>query len=169
MSDHFSMSKAKTAQDERAACVVLAKDPNRAMQEMMTIIDELHGILDAETRALTTADTKTFFGLQEKKIRAAQAYHDGATQILERKDDFAGIKVSLRKKLEERQEAFQKTTTLNLKKLKSMNRGVQRYSNRLMESAREHAAKVNTVNYSAAGKVTTNPNKTVSIGVSESA
>jgi flagellar biosynthesis/type III secretory pathway chaperone len=168
MSALFEM-KNKAPESRSAPEFVLAREPGKAMQEMMDIIDNLHGIIDAETRALEKADTKTFFGLQEKKIVAAQAYHDGATQLIQRKDEFSGVRRDFKKMLEKKQEDFNKSTEVNLKKLKSMSRGIQRLSSCLMESAREQGEKEQSVNYSSDGKVKKNVAKKVSIGVIESA
>ncbi len=148
---------------------VLARDPGRAMQEMMDIIDNLHGIIDEETRALETSDTKTFLGLQEKKLIAAQAYHDGSVQVISRKDEFKQVRPVFKRQLADRQEAFHASMEKNMKKLRGMSRGLQRMSDLLMESAREQGQKMQTVSYSAGGRVNTGEAKAVSIGINESA
>jgi len=169
MSEYMNFQKPEPVRGEYKPGVMLARDPKRAMQEMMDIIDHLHGIIDDETRALESADTKTFLGLQEKKLIAAQAYHDGTTQIISRKEEFVDIRDTFKKKLENKQEAFHASTELNMKKLKSMSRGLQRMTNLLMENAREQGRKMQTLGYTASGVIESAEGKKLSIGLNESA
>ncbi len=159
----------ETAPQKTSAGVILAKDPARAMQEMMDIIDQLHGIIDEETRALENADTRTFLGLQEKKLIAAQAYNEGTAQIVRRKEEFAKVRDDFRKKLEQRQSGFNSSVDSNLKKLRSASRGLQRMSSLLMESAREQGQKMQSINYTAGGRMDSSTGKKISIGINESA
>jgi hypothetical protein len=165
----MNFQKAEPVKGEYKPGVMLARDPKRAMQEMMDIIDNLHGIIDEETRALESADTKTFLGLQEKKLMAAQAYHDGTTQIISRKEEFADVRDTFRKKLGSREKAFHASTELNMKKLRSMSRGLKRMTNLLMENAREQGKKMQTLGYTASGAIENPEGKKVSIGLNESA
>ncbi len=161
--------KGSPAKDNIKPGVILAREPSRAMQEMMDIIDHLHGIIDEETRALENADTKTFLGLQEEKLIAAQAYHDGATQIIQRKAEFADVRETFKKHLEKKQKSFNASVESNMKRIRSVSKGIQRISNLLMENAREQGQKMQTLNYNHGGKFENTANKTVSIGINESA
>ncbi len=151
---------------EQHAAFSLASDPNKAMQQMMEMIDSLRDIYVEENAALKDSDTKTFLNLQDKKIEAARNYQTGSRQLLERKDELQHIDLALKEQLVVKQEEFSGIMSENLKALDRLRNGVQRLNDRVVKSARE-AARTNNANYSASGSLKQNE-RSVSIGVSES-
>src|SRR5690606_29276359 len=110
-------TKLETAQTGRDKPLVLARDPNRAMQQMMETIDSLRNVYIEENAALAVADTDTFLRLQDRKIAAARNYQSGAEQLLKRRDDLKHIDVALKEQLREKQEEFSGLMAENLKSL----------------------------------------------------
>ncbi len=159
----------ETENKKAASTLTLSKDPAQAAKEVLAIVDRLHAIIDKETAALEAADNAAFLALQQEKIDATQAYHQAGMQLMARKEEFAPVRDALRRKLLERETAFQASTDNNMKKLQSMGRGLKRLSGRLMENAREQAQKMRAVNYSAEGTINDGSTRAVSIGVSKSA
>ena len=102
----LSREKLQTGKSDAAEELVLSRNPDRAMQEMMQVIDNLRAVYVEENEALLKADTSRFLALQDKKLRAARDYKAGAEQILERKKEFAKISPALRQKLLAKHEGF---------------------------------------------------------------
>lgn len=152
--------------EQKDKAFVLSRDPNRAMQQMMESIDCLRKIYIEENTALAAADTKTFLGLQDKKIAAARHYQSGAAQLLERREDLKHIDIALKQQLQDKQEEFSGIMAENLKSLDRLRGGVQRLNDRVMRSARD-AAQHKNVNYSAGGELNKNQ-RPYSLGLSES-
>lgn len=145
----------------------LSADPGKALQEMMDTIDALRLIYVEENEALANANTRLFLGLQEDKITRAQQYHDGLSQLMERKEEIKEAPLELREKLRKSHEEFSKVTHKNLWHLERMKKSVDRLNSRIMHSARK-AAEKDGVNYGAQGKIQ-RTSRNISIGVSESA
>jgi hypothetical protein len=145
----------------------LSTDPKKAMQEMMATIDALRGIYMEENAALEKSDTRTFMGLQERKIETARQYQSRIAQILERRDEIRAADPTLRQRLVAMQDEFSAIATENVRGLERVQRGVKRLGDRVMGAARE-AAQKDVVNYGKKG-VLNKYKGPVSIGVSEQA
>lgn len=150
-----------------AAELNLSASPEKAMQEMMSAIDDLRNVYIEETDALEKIDTMKFLQLQDKKITAARNYQSGIDQILKRRDEFKSTPDDVREELRKKQEEFSALTTANLEALDRMHKTVKRLGERVMTAARDAAAK-NSPNYSAKGRLS-HKNRNVSIGINESA
>jgi hypothetical protein len=144
----------------------LARNPEKAMKQMLRTIDDLGRIYTRENDALSQSDTKTFLELQDKKIQTATIYQKGIKQMMDRKDEFDGFSEEFKRSLSERQKAFNALAEENLTSIKRTQKTVQRLNERIMNSAREEAATKN-VNYKNNGQLGTNE-RPVSMGVSES-
>lgn len=144
---------------------VLAPDPNRAMQQMMDVIDSLRDVYLKENEALKSSDTKGFLSLQDEKIDKARQYQNGSQQLLERKDDLQHIDLALKEQLVAKQEEFSGIMAENLKALDRTKKSIQRLNDRVVKSARE-AARTNNANYGSSGNLHQNE-RSVSMGVSE--
>lgn len=153
--------------DGQTQNLILSRNPQKAMQEMMDTINELRSLYKEENEALETADITRFVRLQEKKLKIATDYHHGAAQIVARRDEFKTATPELRAKLAEAQESFNQVTTENLNNLDRMRRSVQRLSDRIMAVARD-AVRSDTPNYGATGTLNRNERR-VHIGLNESA
>jgi len=110
----------------------LPKDPNKAMQEMMSTIDNLRGALVAETNALKDADTQTFLTLQDNKLNVAREYLDSMAQLLARKEELQKADPLLKNKLEAMRTEFSETAHENHAALERMKNGMKRLGERIM-------------------------------------
>jgi hypothetical protein len=144
----------------------LARDPNKAMQEMMTTIDSLRHSLLAETAALKDADTKQFMALQDRKLDVARDYLDGMAQLLARKDELKNADPKLKEKLEAMRLEFAETAQENHAALQRMKHGMQRLGERIMEGAREAARKEEQFVYGASGQMQSGSKATIGINAS---
>jgi len=145
----------------------LPNDPNRAMQEMMVIIDRLRSSLVEETSALRQADTKTFLSLQDKKLNVAHDYLEGMNQLMARKDDMKKADPKLQDKLEEMRIEFSETAQENHAALERMKSGMKRLGERMMEVARESSKKQKQIIYGGNGQMQAGLKTTM--GINESA
>jgi hypothetical protein len=152
---------------ETRAKYTLPRNPDRAIQEMMSTIDLLRASLIEETEALNDADTRTFMTLQDKKIDVARDYMDGITQLIARKDEMRKADPKLIQRLEEMRIEFSDTTHENHAALSRMSNGMKRLGDRIMEAAREAAKKEEQLIYGASGQMQSGSKAT--IGVNRSA
>lgn len=163
------MSKIHKDKDtDKDTGMALPRDPSQALNEMMLAIDALRQVYVAETAALKDSDTKTFLGLQDRKIETAQKYHDGFTEFMIRKDEIMKAHPDLRKLFGRKQVEFSKIAAENLEALGRMNRITDRLGQRIMRAARENAAREG-VAYSSGGNMSMHKNKPVTMGLNESA
>ncbi len=148
--------------------ITLSQDPARAIQEMMDTIDALRQLYDQETAALKAGDSQAFFTLQDKKIAAARRYHDGATQIAGRREEFAGLQSPLKDKLTASEKEFKAATDSNIAALERMTRAVKRLNERIMRATRDAALKDRVNLYSNKGSIRQS-DRLISTGLNESA
>ncbi len=146
---------------------LLSHDPKKAMQEMMEIIDQLRGIMQAENEALNNTDTKTFIAIQDRKIEAARVYQDGVNQMITRKDDMKKAPEKMKLQLEAMRADFLTLAEENLEALERMRKGMSRLSDRIMNLAKSEAAESQKFVYGAHGKL--EGSGKASIGVNERA
>ena len=158
-----------TPQTYKDALLVLPKDPNAAMQEMMSTIDALRNVYRRETEALEAADTKAFLEMQSEKLLIARAYQDGIGQILDRKDEMKKSNPLLRRRLEDMQKDFADLTAKNMDALKCMGRVAERLGNTIRVAAKDAAVRSRTYSYGETGSIKGSERKSVSMGVSETA
>lgn len=156
-----------TPQTEQA--VVLSKNPNVAMQEMMNTIDVLKDVYKRETVALEQADTRAFLSMQNEKLQAARAYQDGIGQILQRREEMKKANPLLKKRLEDMQKDFATLSMKNMDALQRMARVSERLGNTIRVAAKDAAVKKRTFSYGENGTMKSTEKKTVSMGVSETA
>ena len=147
--------------------LTLSRDPNKAIEEMMTTIDNLRATLIEETKVLKEADTKSFLKLQDQKLVDARHYMDGVRQILSRKDELQAADPSLKNLLEEKRLQFAEVTHDNHAAIQRMQNGMKRLGERIMENARDAARREKQIIYSARGQMQSGTN--ASIGLNESA
>lgn len=147
--------------------IILSADPNKAMQEMMDIIDTLKSVYEEENSALVSADTKRFMDLQERKINAAQRYHDSAAQMIEKREQIMTADPALRQKLQQSHNEFSSIAQQNISGIQRMDKAVKRLSERIIKSARETALR-ESANYRQNGRMY-GQNRPVSMGINESA
>ena len=147
--------------------VILSKEPQKAMQEMMQIIDSLRTTMMEETEAVRENDTKAFIRLQDKKMEAATHYQDGVSQMIARKDEMRTAPESMKEQLAKMREEFMDIAKENMQMLERMRNGMQRLSDRIMKAAKKEAENSQKFVYGAHGKL--EGSGKASIGVNERA
>ncbi len=142
----------------------LPADPDRAMQEMMNIIDNLRGIYVKETDALTHADTDLFLKIQDEKLEAAKQYQRGIEFILDNKSDMRAAHPNLKTRLQAMQEEFAELSQRNMEAIRRMQRCTQRLGETIMNAAREESRKTRAFSYAENGAIAASDRKSVSMG-----
>jgi hypothetical protein len=161
------MASDQVVEGQKANKFILSEDPNQAMLEMMQALDALRVVYDEENDALVSADTRRFMDLQERKIEAAQRYHDTAAQVIEHREELKAADPVLRQRLQDMHGDFTIMTEKNLGHIDRMNKSVKRLSERVVKSARDAALR-DSASYSRRGTLYHN-NRPVSTGLNESA
>lgn len=149
--------------------VLLARDPNKAMQEMMDMIDDLRRIYEAETAALESSNPKSFMELQDEKLNAAHRYERGVAQILARKTEMKSVDSTLKARLEAMQKDFVEMSYKNIKAIERMQRTTSRLGDTIRNAAKQAVKEQRTVNYTESGRVNSHGQKSLSMGISETA
>ncbi len=147
----------------------LSQNPDKAMQEMMNVIDTLRLVYLRETDALTKSDTETFLSLQGEKLEAARSYQNGIRQMLERKDEMKEASPDLKNRLGDMQKDFSALAQKNAEALQRMNRCIERLGNTIRNAAKETAKKQHGFSYDQTGSMKHTEKKSISTGVSETA
>jgi len=150
-----------------ASDLLLSRNPTRALQEMLTIITNLHNIYVEETAALNTSDPTKFMALQDKKIQIVRQYQAGTAQMISRKEEFKKADPAIRQKFQIAYDNFIELTSANLKGIDRMRKCVSRLADRILQTARETVRK-DSLNYGASGNLKANT-KAVSFNLNESA
>ena len=147
----------------------LPKDPNSAVKHILGSIQRLASVYEQENDALSKADTKSFFSLQEEKLSAARLYEFGVKELLKRKEDVKRVNPDLQTKLKETQARFSELAQTNMDSLSRMQRSVERLGNTLRNAARDAARKDRIYSYGETGRVDNTHKKPISTGISETA
>lgn len=142
-------------------------NPNDAMLEMMQALDALRAVYDEENNALEASDTRRFMDLQDRKIQAAQRYHETAAHVVDQRAHLPSANPEILRQLEEKHADFSVMTQKNLAHIERMNKTVKRLSERIVKSARD-AALQDSASYSRRGTMYRN-DRPVSTGLNESA
>lgn len=151
------------------AAPLLSRDPAIAMQEMMSTIDTIRDVYTRETDALTASNTKAFLELQDEKLQAARRYQQSVEELLNRGDEIRNVNPLTKKRLQEMQNEFSILTKKNIDALDRMQKTVGRLGETISQAARDAARKTRTFSYGQTGKVQEGSNRTVSMGISETA
>lgn len=138
-------------QEEANKAPTLSANPEKAMEQMMIIIDDLRAKMVDETAALKEADTASFMEMQDNKIVVARQYLDGMKELLARKDELRDADPTLKNKLEEARKRFSNVAQDNLSALKRMSGGMKRLEERIISAARTEADKENKFAYGSNG------------------
>lgn len=139
------------------------------MQEMMDTIDAMRRFYVRETEVLAKADTKGFYSLQDEKMATARRYQDSMEKAMGRKDELLAADPQLKSRLEAIHKDFQETAEKNLGALKRMSRCIDHIGNTMRHAAKEEASKQRSFSYGQTGTLRHSENKSVSMGISETA
>jgi len=110
---HNEEHETKMREDRRAP--ILPRNPDRAMQQMMDIIDTLRNQMVAETAALKDTNTKEFLRLQDDKIEISQRYARSMEEMMARKEDMRKATPALIEKLKMMRAEFAEITDENIR------------------------------------------------------
>lgn len=144
---------------------ILARNPDKAMQQMMDTIDVLRDQMVAETNALKDTNTKEFMRLQDDKITVSRRYAKAMEEMMERKEEMRKATPALIEKLKAMRAEFATITEENIVEIEKMSKGMKSLETRIMEAARKEAQKGNQFAYGASGKL--NDGLTSTIGINE--
>ena len=97
---------------------ILSNEPRQAVEEMITITEELIARMEIETNAVATNDGTTFTMNEENKEYVANVYEKAAAEFHKRLHDFEQVDKVLITKLSDAQNSLGQTTNNNLKLLK---------------------------------------------------
>jgi len=157
------------AQTSNNAKGFLSANPNKAMQEMMDVIDRMRGIYTRETEALEALDSKGFMALQEEKLQTTNVYKSGIEDILRRKTEMKNVDPALKKELERMQSDFAELSSNNMSALKRMQRTMERLGQTVQRAAKESVNRQRAYSYSPSGTLQKDERKSISTGISETA
>ena len=99
---------------------ILSEEPRQAIEEMITITDELVARMEIETHALATNDGTTFTTNEENKEHVAGLYEKAAEEFHKRVNEFKKMDKGLIEQLNLAQDSLKQTTTNNLKLLEKL-------------------------------------------------
>lgn len=165
----FTHSQANARNSQQAGHMLLSASPEKAIDEMMQTIDALRDVYIAENQALENVDTKSFMGLQGKKLETAKLYQKGIEEILVRKDEMRRIDPTLKRKLERMQADFASLASTNMESLKRMQRTMDRLNNTIRTAAKDAVNKNQAYSYGESGRMQSTDKRIVSTGISETA
>jgi len=143
--------------------------PDKAMQEMIDVIDVLRGVYVRETEALGAADAKSFLALQDEKLRAADLYQTKIKEAVARQEELKSANPVLKKRLNEMQQDFRVLSRKNREALERMQRCTHRLNGTLRRAARDAAQKQLAFSYGETGALEGHKRKSISTGVRETA
>ncbi len=147
----------------------LPRDPARAMQEMMRIVDAMRDVYKRETSILDAQDIKGFLNIQAEKLEKADMYKTRIEELLARKVEMRKLEPSIKKRLENAQADFAELSAKNMQALKRMQRTTTRLGEKIQDVARKSANADRAFSYGMSGKLDSQERKRVSIGVQETA
>jgi hypothetical protein len=154
--------------DSNPHAFTLSSDPNKAVSEVIEMIESLRKIYVEETDLLAKADMKGFMAIQDRKLKAARLYQNSALILLDRKNEMKNkVDPRLTRALAQKQEEFAAVSRTNVTHLERMRACSQRLSDRIMQSARD-AVRGNAHCYGARGHLEHNERR-VSLSLNESA
>ena len=99
---------------------ILSDDPRQAVQDMITITEEMIARIDIETNAVATNDGTAFTMNEGSKEHVAEVYEKAANEFHERVDEFRTVDKTLIQKLEATQKSLGESTKSNLKLLEKL-------------------------------------------------
>tara|TARA_B100001989_G_scaffold252044_1_gene232910 strand:+ start:5506 stop:5976 length:471 start_codon:yes stop_codon:yes gene_type:complete len=148
---------------------LLPRNPNAALQEVMSAIQGLQKIYELENKALNEADTNSFLKLQDDKLKAATLYQSYMGQMIARKKDIPNADPAMRNKLKEMHKDFSELSEKNLVAIERMQRCTEMLGNTLRNAAIRSAKSQKGYNYGQNGAFSDSKKRGISSGVSETA
>ena len=145
----------------------LSNIPQKAAEEMLRIIQDLHDVYVRETDFLTESNTKGFFSLQDEKEQITRRYEQGMRQMLARKEEMKTVSQAIKDALRLLQEKFTQVAQKNREMLERMQRTTERLSNTIRNAAKEAVNKRTSGGYGSNGSLTMPSTRNMSIGINE--
>lgn len=148
----------------------LSADPQRAAEEMLSIIVDLQTVYDQETAALKSMDVDGFMAMQDQKIAAARRYESAAAQFLKRQREMQALPNGIKAKLADMQNAFADMVHKNRTALERMQRTTKRLGETIQDAAKTAIQKRTNSIYGQNGALSTSKaTKNMSVGIIETA
>jgi len=98
----------------------LSTEPRQAMQDMLTITEELTARLEMETAALATNDGTAFSMNEPDKEHVIDIHQKAAAEFHARLEEFQNVDQALMSKLEAANDGLRQTMANNLKMLEKI-------------------------------------------------
>lgn len=98
----------------------LSQEPRQAMQDMLTITEEMTTRIEMETAALAQNDGTTFSMNEVDKEHVANIYDKAAAEFHARLGEFQNVDNALMKKLEEANASLRQTMANNIRLLEKI-------------------------------------------------
>lgn len=94
---------------------ILSNDPRQAVEEMITITEEMVARIEIETNALATNDGTTFTMNEDNKEYVASVYENAANEFHGRLPEFQSVDKALIEKLSKAQASLKQSTKSNIR------------------------------------------------------
>jgi predicted nucleotide-binding protein (sugar kinase/HSP70/actin superfamily) len=148
--------------------VLLSRNTNTALKDVMRSIKALEKVYDKENKVLKNMDSKGFMEIQNEKLVTAKHYQTVMTQMLARKDEIAKADPKVKQVLKNAYADFTERSRLNLEAIERMQRSTERLGNTIRSAAIRSAQTQRSFSYGENGALSnTTKNKAVSSGLSE--
>ncbi len=146
----------------------LAKDTNKALDEVAMTVKNLGKIYEEEIIALEKVDNNAFLELQGKKLAAAREYQHDMGQMLARKNEIKSASPAIKNKLRKLQEDFADLSRKNMEAIERMQRCTERLGNTLRSAVIRDAQRESGYGYSENGAISNKATRrAISSGLSE--
>ena len=96
---------------------ILSDEPRQAVEEMITVTEELIARIEIESNAIATNDGTAFTMNEENKEHVANIYEKASAEFHKRINQFKKVDKALIEQLNAAQESLKQTTNNNLKLL----------------------------------------------------
>ncbi len=148
--------------------VVLSKNTDTALKEVMKSIKVLETVYEKENEALKSMNTTGFMELQDDKLDAARHYQNIMGQILSRKNEIAHADPALKERMKNAYADFKKISHENMESIERMQRCTERLGNTIRNAAIRSAQTQRSYSYGETGALSNSTqNKAISSGLSE--
>ncbi|MGH1455687.1 MAG: hypothetical protein ACRBDI_02810 [Alphaproteobacteria bacterium] len=155
-------------EDMALSPVLLSKNTNMALKEVMKSIKTLEGVYEKENNALKSMNTKGFVALQDDKLDAARHYQNIMGQMLSRKDEIAQADPKLKERMKDAYAEFKSISRENMASIERMQRCTERLGDTIRNAAIRSAQTQRSYIYGENGALSNSTqNKAVSSGLSE--
>ncbi len=157
-----------TQEHEPEQTILLSRDTNTALKDVMRSIKSLEKIYEKENKVLKNMDSKGFMALQGEKLIVAKNYQNIMAQMLARKNEIASVDPKIKQILKNTYADFSERSRINMEAIERMQRSTERLGNTIRNAAIRSAQSQRSYSYGENGALSNaTRNKAVSSGLSE--